>query len=247
LAAATSYKGSSTLGGPPNQSAPRLRFETKQGLLPPSEASALLKTHGISEPKYAVVRVDGDVLKMRGVKFPVACKLLSPDLVHKTDVGGVVVGVENIEGVQKTLARFRKVAQAKEFRFGGMMVQEMVKGGVELLLGGARDPVFGPVVVVGIGGTYAELAGDHAIGIAPVTETEAKEVLGQSKVSRILEGYRGGPTARIENLARVISSFSTILSGQNSIEELEINPLMVTGSGVLAVDMRVIVRRPPKS
>jgi acetyl-CoA synthetase (ADP-forming) len=206
----------------------------------------LIKAYRIAEPKYAIVRVDADVQRMRGVEFPVACKLLSPDLVHKTDVGGVVVGVESIMEVQKALAGFRRMAQARGIRFGGMMVQEMVKNGVELILGGTRDSVFGPVVVVGPGGTYAELLGDHAIGIAPVTMTEAKEMLSRSGVSRILEGYRGGPTAGTERLVRVISSFSTILSGQNSIEELEINPLMVTGSGVLAVDTRVIVRRHPR-
>jgi acetyltransferase len=166
--------------------------------------------------------------------------------VHKTDVGGVVVGVESAEEVRKTLAKFRKLTQGRWLRFGGMMVQEEVKKGAELIVGGLRDPVFGPVVMVGLGGTYAELIQDHALGIAPVTPAEAREMLERSKAARVLEGYRGGPRAAMAILSRTISSFSTILSGQPSIGEVEINPLMVTGRGVLAVDTRAIVRPPPR-
>jgi acetyltransferase len=218
-----------------------LRFGSKRGLLQPNDASRLLRAYGLAEPRSFVVRSPDDLRRMRGVGFPVVCKLLSPDLVHKTDVGGVLVGVENADDAQLALARFRRLAGQRRIRFGGMLVQEMVGGGTELIVGGTRDPIFGPVVAVGLGGTYAELMHEYALALAPVTVGEARDLIGQSKLGRVLEGYRGGLKVETDRVSRAVSQFSRILSEQPSIGELEINPLMVAKGRVLAVDTRVVL------
>jgi acyl-CoA synthetase (NDP forming) len=162
-------------------------------------------------------------------------------LLHKTDIGGVVVDIKSRAEAESTLVRFTRLAKRKGLRFDGMLVQEMVRDGVELILGETRDPTFGPVLAVGLGGTYTELLRDYALAVAPVTEREAKRMIEQTRLGEILGGYRGGPRVGIGSLCRVISSFSKILAENPAIEQMEVNPLICTTSGVLAVDARVVL------
>ena len=113
--------------------------------------------------------------------------------------------------------------------------------GIEMILGGTRDRTFGPTVLFGMGGSYTELLRDYALGIAPVTVREATVMIGESRLSPVLDGYRGGPRIDREGLAKTVSSFSRILAENPSIEELEVNPLVATGKRILAVDARVIL------
>ena len=242
LAAAITYSSQKILALTPKfRVRTALRFGSKQGLLPPKEASRLLRAYGIAEPRSFVVRSPEDLRRMHGVAFPVVCKLLSPKLIHKIDVGGVLVGVESADEAERALLRFRKLTGRKRIRFGGMLVQEMVEGGTELIVGGTRDPTFGPVVIVGLGGTYAELMHEYALALAPVTVGEARALIGQSRAGRVLEGYRGGLRGETDRIARAVSQFSRILSERPSIDELEINPLMIARGRVLAVDTRVVL------
>ena len=127
--------------------------------------------------------------------------------------------------------------------FDGMLVQEMVDKGVELLLGGTRDPTFGPVVVVGLGGTYTELVRDYTLAVAPVKIEEAKMMLGRGMLGRSISGYRGGPRVPVDRLAKVVSDFSRIMVENPQIEQMEVNPLMATEGAILSVDARVLLRR----
>ncbi len=244
LAALASY---SKVGGRPRKPAvrarPALRFSRSRGPLPPHEVSRLLESYGIREPRSVVVHSYEDVDRVRKLGFPVVCKLLAERLLHKTDVGGVVMGVSSTADAARVFAGFRKVAVGNRIQFGGMLAQETVGKGVELILGGTRDPVFGPMVMVGLGGTYTELIRDYSLALAPVTPKEAEALLAQTRVARALEGYRGGPRVGVENLSRVVSAFSRMLVEQPLVEELEVNPLMVTKNEVLAVDARVLLRR----
>ena len=201
------------------------------------EIGDLLRSYRIPEPKSFIVRSKG--FGLRGLRFPVACKLLSPDLTHKTDAGGVIVGVANKKEAELALGRFRQISIKKHYRFEGMLVQEMAKG-VELILGGVRDPTFGPVVMVGLGGTQAELLREFALAVAPITPRQARQLLG-GKVGQVLDGYRGGPKADIGTLAEVVSRFSRIMEEDPQIEQIEVNPLMASGSGVFAVDTRLVL------
>ena len=219
------------------------RFGRRSGPLPPQDVSRLLRSHGIGEPKSVVVRSPKDLGRLKRIGFPVACKLLSEELLHKTDVGGVAVDVADVAEAESVLARFRKLAGKKGIRFDGMLVQEMVKNGVELILGGIRDPTFGPVVVFGLGGTYTELIREYSLAVAPVTPRESRAMLTQGKLGRVLDGYRGGPKVKMSRLSQVVSDFSRIMVENPSIEQMEVNPLMATEDEILAVDARVILAR----
>ncbi len=243
LAAAAAYmaiKPSDIPGYEPSKK-DRLRTPRRRlGTLLPAEATKILTTYGISEPKYVVVRKKDDLAKVSAIGYPVACKLLSLQLLHKTDAGGVVLGVGNKEGVAAAFSSLKALADDCCVRFDGMMVQKMVASGVEIILGGTVDPTFGPTVLFGAGGKYAELIRDYSLAIAPVNESEAKEMILRTKLSPTLKGYRSGPTANIDRLAKVVSRFSRIMVEDPLIREIEINPLIVSGSQALAVDTRIL-------
>lgn len=200
------------------------------------QVSRLLRRYGIAEPKSAVVGGGRDVV-LRGVRFPVACKLIAREAVHKTDIGGVVLNVGSAAGAREARSKLSRLARRRGLEYGGMLVQEMVRG-VELLLGATRDPTFGPVVTLGMGGTYAEVMKEYRLAIAPVSVGVARGMLTGTKMGTILEGYRGGPMVSVEKLCRTISSFSKILAENPEIVEAEINPLVASEQGVFAVDAR---------
>jgi succinyl-CoA synthetase beta subunit len=190
-----------------------------------------------------VVRSRRDIGKIEKLGFPVACKMLAGGLDHKTEAGGIVLNVTSDAELASTLSRFRKTAAKYGARFDGMLVQAMVKGGVELIVGSTRDPTFGPVVVFGTGGTYTELLRDFASAIAPVTSREARDLISRTKLSPMLTGFRGGRVVDMARLTEVISNFSKILVENPSVDEIEINPLIATDHGIFAVDARIGPRR----
>jgi acyl-CoA synthetase (NDP forming) len=216
------------------------RGRSKGGPLPPSVVSKLLRSHGISEPRSAVVRSPKDITGLRRLDYPVACKLMAKGLVHKSDVGGVILGVRGPAEAGIAAERLRKIARRKGMRFEGVHVQEMVEGGVELLLGGMRDPTFGPLAVLGVGGTLTELIGEYVLAVAPVSPRGARSMLARTRLLRILEGYRGGPKVDLARLCRGVSDFSKIMAEYPYIEELEVNPLVAKGGRLIAVDARVV-------
>lgn len=217
------------------------RFAIRSGLPGGQEASSLLRSYGISEPRSVVVRSPRDLEKLVRLDYPVACKLLSEGLLHKTDAGGVVLDVPDAARAKAVFHRFEKSAESRGARFVGMLVQEMVGKSVELILGGTRDPAFGPVVAYGLGGIYTEVLRDYAVEVAPASREDVRATLLQGRLGTILGGYRGGPKVDVDRLAEVISSFSRIMFDNPQIDQMEVNPLMANEEGVLAVDVRVIL------
>jgi succinyl-CoA synthetase beta subunit len=211
------------------------------GLLPRPEATLLLRAYGIAEPASAVVQSPQDLTEGSRVGFPVACKLLSSELTHKTQGGGVILNVKGRPALTSAFYRLRRLAASRGFRFEGMLVQHMVKPGVETILGGTRDPTFGPIVLFGAGGTLAELVHDVALSIAPVSPPEAMKMVAGTKMGSLLSGYRGGPAVDLDELCGVVSRFSRILVDNPSVAELEVNPLIATENRFFAVDTRVVV------
>ena len=246
LAAAAAYaslRGGARVVPATGRRAP-LRLAPRSGPLETQEVSGLLRSYGIDEPRSVVVRSPRDFRRLAGIRYPVACKLLLEGLVHKSDVGGVLLNVPGTEGVQSAFARFEKAAGSRGGRLRGMLVQEMVGKSVELILGGTRDPTFGPVVVFGLGGIYTEVVRDYILEVAPVDSEEVKARLSGSGLGRILAGYRGGPRVNAGRLAEVISRFSRIMVENPRISQLEVNPLMARGDAILATDARVVLTRP---
>ncbi len=244
LAAAADYRSLSSKARAP--ASPRVSdtfrgLTRNRGRANYSLVEALLRAYDIALPKSVVVRSRSDLGKAKKLGFPVACKILAEGLVHKTEADGVVLNVSGTSELTSTLSRFRRTAAKRGARFEGMLTQAMVKDGVELIIGGTRDPTFGPTVVFGAGGIYAELVRDFATAIAPVSPREARDLISRIKLSPVLAGYRRGPAVDVAQLSEVVSRFSRILVENPSVDELEVNPLIATDHGIFAVDARLVL------
>ena len=246
LAAAADYRGLSSRARAP--ASPRVS-DTFGGLkkldvrASYSLVEGLLRAYGITVPRSVVVRSRRDIRKAKRLGFPVACKMLAGGLEHKTEAGGVVLDVDSGAELASTLSRLRKTAAKYGARFDGMLVQAMVKDGVELIVGSTRDPTFGPVVVFGTGGIYTEIVRDFASAIANVTPREARDLISRTKLSDVLTGFRGGRVLDMARLTEVVSNFSRILVENPSVDEIEVNPLIATDHGIFAVDARIVLAR----
>jgi acyl-CoA synthetase (NDP forming) len=172
--------------------------------------------------------------------FPVVAKILSPDITHKTDAGGVVVNIASAEALKRAAAAILQSVRVKhpQARVNGILVQRMEKGLAEVILGYKRDPQVGPVVVLGVGGVLAEIYRDLALRLAPVTEEEAGRMIEEVKGLAAIRGYRGLPRGDTAALARAVSAFSGLAHLEGRVAEAEVNPLIVKpeGEGVVAVD-----------
>jgi acetate---CoA ligase (ADP-forming) len=239
LAALPTYEsGRRSAHFPPKESREKIRRDQAHQTHKSEWTRKFLQECGVDQPSSKVVHSQFEVSNLE-FDFPVACKLLSTKLEHKSDVGGVILDVSGKRGLHAAFSRLQGIARREGLPFNGMMVQQMVNGGVEVILGGTRDPTFGPVVIVGVGGIFTELSRDFALSIAPVNPTDAKEMIGRTKLGAALQGYRG-KRADVDSLSGVISKFSAVLFDYPSIEEIEVNPLMLTANKILAVDSRVV-------
>jgi acetyl-CoA synthetase (ADP-forming) len=205
------------------------------------ELAPLLDAYGI--PRLAARVVEGPTevaAAAEAIGFPVALKVVSPDIIHKTDVGGVALGLPDAGAVRAAaaamLARVARERPGAAIR--GLLVEAMAPAGKELLLGGVRDEQFGPLVMVGLGGIYVEIFADTAARLAPVSSAEALGMLDELRVAPLLRGARGEPPVDREALAVLVSRFSQLLVDLPEIREIEINPLTVGPGAALAVDAR---------
>lgn len=188
---------------------------------------------------------DAALAAAREIGFPLVLKIVSPDIAHKTEVGGVVVGVRSeaqlADEYDSLLAR---VAQkAPRARIAGVLVAQMAQGGIELILGTKKDPVFGPVVMVGLGGIFAEVLRDVALQIAPVTQQQATQMLRSLKAFPLLDGARGRAKADVAAAARAVAALSQFAALHGDVvSEIDINPLVVMdqGQGAFALDALLV-------
>jgi acetyltransferase len=201
--------------------------------------NALLEAHGITLPKQAMAGNATDAgAKAKEIGFPVALKLIAPEIVHKTESGAVVLGLKSAEEVTAVGQKLLSKTLGK----GQLLIQRMAQG-TEVILGARSDPQYGPFLMVGLGGIFVEVLKDVALRLLPVDEEEARAMLRELRGYRILEGVRGQPPRDIDALVRAMAGLSDIFAAQrNQLSDLEINPLMVgaRGTGVAAVDVRMI-------
>jgi len=219
------------------------------GKLNEAAAKALLAGHGIRSPREALARDAADAARLATeIGFPVAVKIVSPDILHKTEVGGVALGLADAAAVEAAVARMAATipSHAPAARIDGYLVSEMVNGGVECILGISQDEAFGPVVTFGLGGTLVELLKDTVCALAPVSEERALEMIGKVRTAPLLTGYRGGPRHDIEALAKAISGISVLAASHaDTISTIEVNPLVVQpgSGGVIALDAVIETRQ----
>jgi acetyltransferase len=218
---------------------------TQDGALTADAALALCAAFGLPVAEWAAVDSVGGALTAAGaIGYPVALKVLSPDLVHKSDVGGVALEIGNRRTLRATydalLARVEE--RAPHVYVTGVLVQQMLSGGGEVILGGRRDPSFGPVVMFGLGGVYVEVFGDVVFRLAPLTREGAVGMISDVRASRLLRGIRGEPPADLDALVEALLALSHLLIECPEVVEIELNPLLVFERGVAAVDARGVVR-----
>jgi acetyltransferase len=212
------------------------------------ELQAAFAAYGIPVAAARVARTPAEAAALAPeVGLPVALKLRSPDITHKTDVGGVQLALTSASAVaEAATAMLAHVRAARpDARLEGLLVQPMAAPGRELLVGAREDPQFGRLVVVGAGGVDVEVLRDVAARLAPVTPAEAATMVDELRIAPLLRGTRGRPPADLGALARVVAALSTLAIELPELTEIEINPLVVGPAGVLAVDARAVRAAPP--
>ncbi|QPC42640.1 bifunctional acetate--CoA ligase family protein/GNAT family N-acetyltransferase [Kaustia mangrovi] len=215
------------------------------------EAKALLRAYGISTVATHIVASPQEAEEAaRAIGAPVALKILSPDITHKSDVGGVALDLETPEAVGEQARHMLKVVagNSPQARLTGFTVQEMVRrpGAVELIAGLASDPVFGPIVLFGQGGTAVEVIGDRAIGFPPLNSVLASDMIARTRISRLLAGYRDRPAADRAAIEHTLIRLADLAADLPEVVELDINPLLADEKGVVALDARVVVKAPER-
>lgn len=212
---------------------------TVAGTLLEPQAMDLLESSGIPVPaRRFITRKEDVAAACAELGYPVVMKVVSPQILHKSDVGGVILHIKDAASANAAFDRLEMVGSGKDFR--GVMVYPMLCGGTEIILGLTRDPQFGPVVVCGLGGIYTEVLKDVAFRVAPVSEADAREMLESLRSSAILKGVRGQPAVDILSLSRAVASFSRLPFLYPQIQEADLNPVMASADGVLTADTRIL-------
>ena len=208
---------------------------------------ALLAHYGVAVPKTAVVKsAEGVDAALKGLTLPVVVKVVSPDILHKSDAGGVRVNLrtpEEVRGAIRAMAALPKIAAAN---IEGWLIEEMAPAGQEMVVGGLRDPHFGPLVMVGLGGIFVEVLEDVSFRICPITRLDAEVMIAELKGAALLEGARGRkPVSReaiIDALLKIGGSEGVLMKHADDFAEVDVNPLIVSATGAVAVDARFILR-----
>jgi len=230
-------------------------LKDERNVLTEPEASAILSAYGIpTVPAIAVHTPEEASEAAKQLGFPVVLKILSRDISHKSDSGGVQLNLASpgavAQAAEDMLATIHQVAP--EARLDGFNVQPMIRrpGAHELILGVAEDGVFGPIIMFGQGGTAVELIGDRVVGLPPLNPLLAQEMIQATRISRLLRGYRDRPAADLKAISLTLIKLSQLISDLDRVVELDINPLLADASGVIALDARIVVKadreqRPP--
>jgi acyl-CoA synthetase (NDP forming) len=175
------------------------------------------------------------------IGFPVALKAVGPTILHKTEVGGVRLGIPDMPSLRDA---HREMSARVGDAMTGVLVQEMVAGGVEMIVGATTDPAFGPLVLYGSGGTLVELLADVSLRLPPLTETDVDDMLEEVRGTALLRGYRGAPPADEGALRDILARVAALLTFCPEVLELDLNPVRVLDRGARALDCRVRVGRP---
>lgn len=214
-----------------------------------SEARQILTAYGLQIPKSEIAAAPDDAVDLANqIGYPVVLKIASPDILHKTDIGGVKVGLENAEDVRDAfeLMVYRAQRYLPQAHLWGCLVQQMVpSGGQEVLVGMNRDPQFGPLMTFGLGGIYVETLKDVTFRVAPISVQEAEVMISEIRAHALLDGVRGKPPLDKDAIVDAILRIAQLVQDFPEIVELDINPLMVypQGQGAIAIDMRLVLSK----
>lgn len=225
----------------------------RQGIkeIPESESKEILEAYGFLTPEGSIATTSEQAVSIaQQIGYPVVLKIWSPDIIHKSDVGGVQIGLHGDKEVRDAfdLMMYRIPRKAPEANILGVLVQEMCTSGREVILGMKRDPRFGPLMMFGMGGTMVEVLKDVSFYLAPLTPDEAKQMLRRTRTYKMLEGVRGEEGVDVDALREGLQRLSQLVTEFPQIKEMDINPYIVGPEGTtpIAVDARMTVEKPEK-
>jgi acetyl coenzyme A synthetase (ADP forming)-like protein len=215
--------------------------------LGPADLSTVLRAAGIPFAAAEVVAPAEAPAAAERLGYPLVAKAIAPDILHKSDVGGVILGLESAAAVASAVGSLTERMQAIGTHLDGVLLQREVRGGIEALVGVTTDPTFGPLLVCGLGGVLVELLRDVSFHLTPVTDVDAREMIDRLRARKLLDGYRGMPPGDRDALADVILRVSALVELVPELRELDLNPVKVLepGRGAIVVDARMRVERLP--
>ncbi|MGD2106644.1 MAG: acetate--CoA ligase family protein [Nitrosopumilaceae archaeon] len=221
----------------------KVKKEKRPNLLE-EEGQQVLKAYGLPLPTSALAKNENDAVKIANkIGYPVVMKIASPQIIHKSDAGGVKVNLTNDREVKDAFKKIIKNAKKynKEAEIKGVLIVEMVKGGKEMIIGSKLEPGFGPVIMLGMGGIYVEVLKDVTFKLAPVTNKEADDMISEIKTQKLLQGVRGEKPSDIVKLSECIQRLSQLVTDFKEIKELDMNPVLVMekGKGCKILDVRI--------
>jgi len=217
-------------------------------LLTEVESKELLSKAGISVVETKLAKSKEEAISIsEQLGLPVVLKIASPDIVHKSDAGGVKLGLKTVKQVGKAYDDIMKSMAQKypRAKIHGVSVQKMARPGVEIIIGMSQDAQFGPVLMFGLGGIFVEILKDVSFRIVPLTKRDAREMIKEIKGYPLLEGYRGGEPVNIDYLEEMVLKVSDFVEQNPEIKELDLNPIFAYSDGAVAVDARIVLESAP--
>jgi acyl-CoA synthetase (NDP forming) len=209
--------------------------------LPPGDLATVLGAAGIPLAATEQTTPAEAVATAERLGYPLVAKIVSPDVLHKSDVGGVLLGLDTPAAVASAVETLVARTQRIGARLDGILLQRQVSSGIEALVGVTTDPLFGPLLVCGLGGTLVEVVRDVAFRLTPVSDSDAAEMLTKLRANTLLEGYRGAPPGDREALIALLLRVSALVESIPELQEFDLNPVKVLapGEGVIALDGRM--------
>jgi acyl-CoA synthetase (NDP forming) len=209
-----------------------------------TEAKELLREYGIPVPDFKLIKSEDEIVGLaKEINFPIVMKIVSPDIIHKTDAGGVKVGIKDEKeakaAYQDIIYKVKKYE--KEAKISGVIAYSMIPQGTEIIIGMMKDPCFGPTILFGLGGIFVEILKDISFRILPLEERDAEEMISEIKGYQILKGIRGETPKDVKSIRDVLMKISQLVMENPEIKEIDLNPIFVFEKALQVVDARIIL------
>lgn len=220
------------------------RAKTEKRSLLETEAKKLLREYKIPVPDFKLIKSEDEIAGLaKEINFPIVMKIVSPDIIHKTDAGGVKLNIKDEK--EAKLAYQRIISKAKKYnketQIFGVITYSMIPQATEIIIGMMKDPHFGPVIMFGLGGIFVEVLKDISFRILPIEEIDAREMITEIKGYEILKGIRGEPPRDIRAIEKFLMKVSKLTMENPEIKEIDLNPVFVFNKGLQVVDARIIL------
>jgi 3-hydroxypropionyl-CoA synthetase (ADP-forming) len=219
-------------------------IQTDHKVITEELSKSILKTYGVKVPPFALVTSVEDAVKQaKKIGFPIVMKVVSPQILHKTEVGGVKVGIDNVNDVKKTFTdMYGRLSKKKGVDVKGILLEKMVPKGVELIVGIQNDPQFGPIIMVGLGGIMTEVMKDVAFRMLPITTSDAKSMINELKGAKLLKGFRGSAPIDINMVAKMLVDIGKLgVENADYVNSIDFNPVIVYPKSHFVVDAKIIL------